>query len=169
MSSSEYDLRIFKPEEIRLFRSTPGDALIRMTVNNDRSWYNVHIARAFPFTAPDAYIGIRDNNDAEVGLIEDWHGLDAESRALLDVELERRYFTPKVESVISVDEIHHLVRFQVNTDRGERTIVIRNLRDNAFQLGPNRLMLVDIDKNRYEIPDVKSLGPAAYMVLAKVI
>jgi len=169
MSSNQYDLRVFQPEEVRLFRSSPGDASIRLTVNNDVSWYNVRISRAFPFSDPDAYIGLRDGNDAEIGLIEDTKGLDAESRALLEVELERRYFTPKVQAVTVADEIHGLVTFRVKTDRGDRTIVIRNLRDSAFQLGPNRLMLVDIDGNRYELPDVRSLGPVANNVLAKVI
>jgi len=169
MSSNQYDLRVFKPEEVRLFRSSPNDATIRLTVNDERSWYNVRISRAFPFSDPEAYIGLRDGNDAEIGLIEDMKALDPASRALLDIELERRYFTPKVEAVTVADEVHGLVTFRVKTDRGDRTIVIRNLRDSSFQLGPNRLMLVDIDGNRYELPDVRSLGPVAYTVLAKVI
>jgi hypothetical protein len=169
MSSNQYDLQVYSPQDIRLFRSSPGDASIRMTVNNERSWYNVRVSRAFPFSDPDGYIGFRDGNDAEIGMIENAKGLDAESRAVLETELERRYFTPKVTAVSRADEIHGLVTFSVTTDRGDKKIVIRNLRDHAFQLGPNRLMLVDIDGNRYELPDVRSLGPVAISVLAKVI
>jgi len=169
MSSNQYDLLVFAPQDIRLFRSSEGDASIRMTVKNDRSWYNVRISRAFPFSDPDGYLGFRDGNDAEIGMIENAKGLDAESRAVLETELERRYFTPKVTAVAKADEIHGLATFRVTTDRGDRTIVIRNLRDHAFQLGPNRLMLVDIDGNRYELPDVRALGPVAISVLAKVI
>ena len=46
---------------------------------------------------------------------------------------------------------------------------MRNLRDNTYSLGPNRLMMTDTDGNRYEFPDVTAVGPKAYQVLARVM
>ena len=59
--------------------------------------------------------------------------------------------------------------WEVETDRGPRRFVVRNLRDSTFPLGPNRLMMTDTDGNRYEFPDVTAVGAKAYQVLAKVL
>ena len=52
---------------------------------------------------------------------------------------------------------------------GARRFLVRDLRDNTFPLGPNRLMMTDMEGNRYEFPDVTALGVKAYQVLAKVL
>lgn len=166
---SEFDLRVFEPEEIRLFRSPAGDARVRVTVGNERSWYSVQVARAFPFSDPGGYVGLRDDNDGELGLIPDIRKLDNESRAVIEEELHRRYFTPRVLSVTTAVELTGTVTFVVQTDRGERRFIVRNLRDSSFLLGPDRLMLVDVDGNRYEFPNVSTLGQTAYRILSKVI
>ncbi len=69
---------------------------MRATLEGDRSWREVRIARAFPLSDLDRYIGLRDGNDKDIGILETLHGLDGESRAIIDEELERRYFTPQV-------------------------------------------------------------------------
>ena len=74
---------------------TPDDAVVRLTLEGDRSWREVRIARAFPFSDPDHYIGFRDGDDKDIGLLIDLRGLDAESRRIIDEELARRYFTPQ--------------------------------------------------------------------------
>ncbi len=164
-----FDIRILEPTETRLFRAYDGDALVRLTLNDERSWREVRVARAKPFSDPDHYIGLRDGDDKDIGLIEDPRLLDAASRAILEEELERRYFTPTVERVVSVKEEMGTVTWEVETDRGARRFVVRNLRDSTFPLGPNRLMMTDTDGNRYEFPDVTTYGAKAYTVLAKVL
>ena len=164
-----FDIRVLDPQAVRLFRARPGDALVRLTWNNDRSWRDVRIARAFPFSEPDRYVGLRDGADKDIGLLEDPNRLDAESRAVIEEELARRYFTPLVQRVVSVVEEMGTVTWELETDRGARRLVVRDLRDSTFPLGPNRLMMTDVDGNRYEFPDVASLGAKAYQVLAKVM
>ncbi len=164
-----FAIRFLDPKLVRLFRTDPRDATVRLTLDNERSWFTVSIARAFPFSKPDHYIGLRDGADKDIGILTDLRGIDAVSREIIEEELERRYFTPKVQRVVSVKEEFGTVSWDVVTDRGECQFVVRNIRDNSFPLGPNRIMMNDTDGNRYEFPDVTSYGSQAYQVLAKVL
>jgi hypothetical protein len=164
-----FAVRFLDPKTLRLFRTHAEDATVRLTLEGDRSWREVRIARAFPFSDPDRYIGLRDGNDKDIGILTDLHGLDPASRAIIDEELERRYFTPRIERVLTVSEEFGVVTWEVETDRGPRRFLVRNLRDSAFPLGSNRLMMTDTDGNRYEFPDVRVVGAKAMTVLSKVL
>ncbi len=164
-----FAVRFLDPKTLRLFHVSDDDATVRLTLAGDRSWREVRIARAFPFSDPDRYIGLRDGDDKDIGILTTLIGLDGESLRIIEEELERRYFTPKVERVISVAEEFGVVTWEVDTDRGPRRFLVRNLRDSTFPLGPNRLMMTDTDGNRYEIPDVRAVGAKAYAVLMKVL
>lgn len=167
--TNPFDIRFLDPKQVRLFRTSPDDARLRLTLGSDRSWREVRLARALPFSDPDHYFGLRDGDDKDIGLLMDLRDLDSESRAVAEAELARRYFTPKVRSVTTVKEEFGVVSWAVDTDRGPREFTVRNLRDNTYLLGPNRLMMTDGDGNRYEFPDVTSYGPKAWQVLAKVM
>ena len=54
-----FDIRILDPRPCACSAS-PDDAMVRLTLEGDRSWREVRIARAFPFSDPDHYIGLRD-------------------------------------------------------------------------------------------------------------
>ena len=164
-----FAVRFLDPKTVTLFRTSPQDSVVRLTLIGDRSWRDVRVARAFPFSDPDKYVGLRDSDDKDIGVLTTLHGLDRDSRAIIDEELERRYFTPKVQRVLTVEEQFGVVTWEVETDRGTRRFLVRNLRDNAFPLGPNRVMMTDTDGNRYEFPDARTLGPKAYAVLLKVL
>ena len=164
-----FDIRVLDPKAVHLFRVHPGDALVRLTLDDDRSWIEVRIARALPFSDPDHYIGLRDGKDKDIGLIVNPAEMDPGAQTIIEQELSLRYFTPRIERVVSVKEEMGAVSWEVETDRGARRFVVRNLRDSTFPLGPNRLMMTDTDGNRYEFPDVTAVGTKAYQVLVKVL
>ena len=169
MEDNPFDIRILDPKKLRLFRTSPEDAVVRLTLEGDRSWREVRIARGFPFSDPDHYIGFRDGDDRDIGLVIDPRELDTDSRRLIEEELAQRYFTPQIRRVRDVDEKFGVVTWEVDTDHGPRRIVVRNIRESTYPLGPNRLMMTDTDGNRYEFPDVSSVGPKALQVLARVL
>ena len=164
-----FAVRVLDPKTVRLFRTHAADTTVRATIDGDRSWRDVRIARAFPLSDPDRYIGLRDGNDKDIGIFETLHGLDSESRTIIDEELERRYFTPQLTKVYSVSEAFGVVTWDVETTKGRRRFLVRNLKDSTFTLGPSRVMMTDVDSNRYEIPDAYALGPQALVVLAKIL
>ena len=169
IEENPFAVRFLEAKSLSLFRTDPQDAVVRLTLTGDRSWRDVRIACAFPFSDPNNYIGLRDGEDKDIGMMTTLQGLDDESRAIVEEELERRYFTPKVQRIVAVEEQFGVVTWEVETNRGARRFLVRNLRDNAFPLGPNRVMMTDTDGNRFEFPDVRSLGPKAYAVLLKVL
>ncbi len=164
-----FAVRFLDAPTLRLFRTHPEDTTVRLTIEGDRSWREVRIARAFPFSDPDRYIGLRDGDDKDIGILTTLNGLDKASRAVVEEELERRYFTPRIERVLAVKEEFGVVTWEVETDRGPRRFLVRNLRDSTFPLGSNRLMMTDTDGNRYEFPDVSVVGAKAMTVLSKVL
>lgn len=164
-----YTLRILSPEDVRLFRSSAGDARVRMTIANERSFVSVTISRAFPFSKPREYLGFQDGSGADIGVMPTVDGLDAQSLSVIDEEMHRRYFTPTVRKVTLVEEIQGTVTWEVETDRGDRRFIVRNIRDNSYALGPGRVMLTDSEGNRYFFPDIHTLGRRAYEVLSKVM
>ncbi len=164
-----FAVRVLDPVTVRLFRTHPEDMTVRATVEGDRSWREVRIARAFPLSDPDRYIGLRDGNDKDIGILETLHGLDGESRSIIDEELERRYFTPQVTRVDFVEEAFGVVTWEVETDKGPRRFLVRNLKDSSYTLGSSRVMMTDVDGNRYEFPNGRALGPKALQVLSKIM
>jgi hypothetical protein len=160
---ANFDLVLLDPEKVTLFR-TEG-AAVRATITDpilgpERTYIRVQAARAFPLSAPDKYIGLRDDKDKEIGILATLDGLSRESRAILDEELARRYFVPKILHFISFTEDFGNYTFTVETDRGARTFPVSNLRDSMTELLPRgRYLLTDRDGERYEIPDIERLDP----------
>jgi hypothetical protein len=167
--SDEFEIKYLNAADIRLFRPYENDWTVCLTLAEERSWRGVRIARAFPFSNPDQYVGFRDAADKDIGIVVDVSGLDEQSRAIIADELDRRYFTPQVHTVVSVKELYGTVTWEVVTDRGARRFVVRNMRDNVAPIGPNRILLSDTEGNRYEFPDISALGARAYAVLSKVM
>ena len=142
-------------ESIRLFREPPW--MLRLTIEGDRSYTRVKIVRAAPLSHPKQYISLLDVKDEEICMIDDLKSLDAEMRAIVDEELERRYLTSIIEQVSSVRNEFGTSYWDVRTNRGEREFVVQNAAENAQWLGDHRLLLIDVDGNRFEIPDLNDL------------
>lgn len=149
-----FELRILDPKRTRVFRVA---GVTRLTLEEDRSWTKVSVSRAFPLSDPDHYIGFLDGAGKDVGLLHDPGQLDHDSRRVVDEELERRYFVPVVERVLSVKEEFGTVYWMVETDRGEKEVIVRNMRDNLQELSASRIIITDVDGNRFEFPDINKL------------
>ena len=94
-ADAAFDLILLAPSHVRLFRT--GGTLVRATVTDpiigaERTFLRVQIARAFPLFDPDHYIGLRDNDDKDIGMLQTLDGLDDMSRQIVTEELSRRYF-----------------------------------------------------------------------------
>lgn len=158
---SSFDLILLDPSKINLFRTTGGT--LRVTVSDpvlggERTYLQVKVARAFPFSKPDSYIGLRDGKDKEIGVLETLTGMDVVSKEHLQEELDRRYFIPRILRVVSIkEERGGLVHFDVETDRGTRQFIVQNPRDSVMDLTSTRILISDKDGIRYEFPDISAL------------
>lgn len=113
--------------------------------------------RLFPFTDPTKYIAIHDEKDTEIGVIEDLAQLSGEAAALINEQLELYYFTPVINKIINIKDEYGYAYFHVVTNRGECKFAI-NMGGNAVsKLSDSRLLITDLDGNRFEIANVQAL------------
>lgn len=142
-------------EDLKLFYR-PKDRL-RMTVQNDQTYLTVKPAWSAPLTRPGKYLALLNGKGEEITTLVDPSELDAESKKAVDEELHRRYLTATVHRIIHAKSEFGAGYWHVVTDRGERDFVTQSLQENAQWLSPVHLMLIDVDGNRFEIPDVSAL------------
>ncbi len=162
--SITHEVRFLDPSELRLFRT---GGVVRATIEGDRCWLKVDVARAFPVSDPEHYIGLLDGAGKDIGMIVDPSRLDADSRNVLVEELELRYFVPVVERILSVKEEFGAVYWQAETSRGRKEIVVRNLKDSTLELPGNRVIITDVDGNRFEFPDIGKLDGESFGVIMR--
>lgn len=147
-------LVLLLPSKLTFFKQ---GAVLRLTIEDDRSYLRVAVLRAFPLSEPNRYFSVRDGAGNEVGLIADPEELTPESRALVDADLQRRYLVPVVTLIRSAKERFGTVDWTMETDRGVCKFTTRNLRENVQRPSPERLIINDVDGNRYDIRNIDSL------------
>ena len=141
-----------------VFQRTAGGFVSLET--DDKKWDRVQIVRLFPFTDPDRFISIRtiEERSKEIGVIKDLKDVSAETRTMLLEQLNLRYFTPLIQKILDIKDEYGYAYFHVMTDRGECRFTI-NMGSNAVvRLTDSRLLITDLDENRFEIADVYKLS-----------
>ena len=144
----------YSAEEIRVFRAPKNTP--RMTVKDERSYIRVRPVQASPVSFPDKYIGLLDVKNEEVAFIEDLKDLDEISRQVIQEELARRYLKAKIMRVNSIQMEYGVTYWEAETDRGRREFVTRG-HENTYWVTDTRLLLTDVDGNRFEIIDYLKL------------
>ncbi|MDO8587409.1 MAG: DUF1854 domain-containing protein [Armatimonadota bacterium] len=136
---------------------SPGDfeifeqgGVIRLTLPNEISYIQVYAFRTYPLSHPDNYISLRDGED-EIGIVKDLKEFDAGTQAILYELLERRYFVPRVRKILSTKQRYGGMTWQVETDRGVRSVITKNLHEALSENGPGRYFITDTDGNRFEV------------------
>jgi hypothetical protein len=132
--------------------------------------YKVSRARAaFPLSAPYQMISIRGQKGKEIGVIDNFQKLDEQSQKIVYDLLEKSYFMPFIINIRSVKEDLGITTWNVTTDKGEREFDTRGVQRNIRKLGGRRLLIKDVDGNRYEIKDWANLPIKAQRILADYI
>lgn len=146
-------------EENAVFSRTEGGFL--QLEREGKKWDRVQVIRLFPFTEPDHFLSVRtvEERSREIGVIEDIKQMRKETQKLLQEQLDLHYFTPVIEKIIDIRDEYGYAYFHVMTDRGECRFTI-NMGSNAVaRLTDSRLLITDLDENRFEIRDIFALTP----------
>ena len=154
-AESSGDLEYLDTSRLRFAKR--GDALI-LTVEDDRSYLKVRPVRAFPLTELNEYIGLLDAiGGREIGMLRNLRDLDGPTRQLIQAELRKRYFIPKISRIVDAKREFGTIYWDVETDRGRRNFIMRGIRDSIHEIEPGRYLVIDIDGNRFEIPQLANL------------
>jgi len=156
----------YQAHEIRVYRAPKN--MVRMTIRNERSYIRVRPVHASPMAYPDHYISLLDIKNEEVAFIRHLDQLDAESRQVIEEELAHRYLKAKIERILSIQMEFGVTYWSVMTDRGEREFVIRG-HESTHWASDTRLLLTDVDGNRFEIIDYTRLDPHSIQLIESYV
>lgn len=125
-----------------------------------KTYERVNVYRTFPVTEPDEYISIReaDEKAREIGVVEKLSELSSEQAEMLREQLRLRYFTPTIKKIIDIKTEYGYGYFNVVTDFGACRFTIHNGGSAVVSLSDTRIMITDLDGNRFEIPDITRLS-----------
>ncbi len=145
--------------ENAVFRRTPG-GFVSLQVGEE-NYERVRVVRSFPFTDPDAYISIRmaDEKAREIGIIKNLKtDVDEETAQMLQEQMNLRYFTPIIRKINGIKDEYGHAYFDVETNEGPCKFVIYMNSSSVVHLSDTRLLITDLDGNRFEIPDYTKLS-----------
>ena len=83
-------------------------------------------------------------------------------RAIINAELELRYFTPVIQKILSVKEKFGYSYWEAETTAGKVSFVLNNPFSNIRVLEDQRIYISDMDGNSFVIPDPTALDRASY-------
>lgn len=165
LRAREYSDFSVDTDEVTLRRPEDGKN-VELTVNGRR--YEIgRIGSVFPLTHALGAVAFFDKDGEEIGVMKHLDSLDDDSRGLLMEELEKAYFMPRVKSIDNVTETLGVESWTVTTDKGERTFDVRDPRRGVRKMAEGRVIIKDVDGNRYEIRNYTELpGPAERLLRA---
>ena len=153
------------PASIRLYREP--DWVLKMSVGGQLH-SDIVVVRAAPLTYTDHYICFLDANGREIYMLEDSSSLDTESRRILHEELNRRYLNSEIRGIHTARREAGACYFDAETNRGRREFVVQETPETIRWLGDHRLLLVDVDGNRFEAHDIRALDRKSAKLLRAI-
>ncbi len=150
-------LKIISKENAEFFETEGG--FVGLTYKGV-TFNRVKITRLFPFTDSEKFISIRtaDENPKEIGIIEDLSKMPENIATMLKKQLDLTYFTPVIKKILSIKDDYGYAYFHVLTDKGECKFAINMGGSAVAKLSDSRLIITDLDENRFEIKDVFALS-----------
>lgn len=147
--------RILDPSKLIISRGPDGHA--RLEIQGDRCILLMRAVRLFPISHRRGFIVLSDANNDEVGIIRDLRALPRAMRHIVLEELRKRYFVPQITYVYSLKDEYGVLYWDVETTRGARQFVVRDVRDNIREFPGGRMQITDVDGNEFEIANIDAL------------
>lgn len=123
-----------------------------------KEYVRVFLHRCFPFQELFEYIAVLDDEYGEIGIIKDINIFKEDTKKLLVNELERKYYEPQIETILSVKERYGFSYWVVTTVDGRKVnFTMQDTFRNIIRVGDNKAILLDVDGNRFVINDIEKL------------
>ena len=155
---AEISVTVWLTPENAVFFSKNGFLYIRYQEKEQR----VRLCRQFPFERLWEYISVLDEEQCEIGIVRDIALFEGAGKELLQTELEHRYYSPVILSIKSVKERYGFSYWKVTTADGEVSFTLHDTYRSIVRAGERRIILLDVDGNRFQIPDVEALDRKSY-------
>ena len=151
------EIRFLTKENAVFSRTDGGFVALKF---GEKEYSRIGVYLTFPLTEPEEYISIReaDEKAKEIGIIEKLSELDKDQQEMIREQIKLRYFMPTIVKVLDIKDEYGYAYWNVMTSFGACRFTTRMSGDAVIFLGESRLMVTDIDGNRYEIPDFYKLS-----------
>ncbi len=147
-----------KNEFLTLSLTAPDENGEAKTTQYDR----IFLHRAFPFDHPESYISVQDTDKNEIGMIADLSVFPEETAELMRRELDRKYYSPTLTAIRSIKDKYGYAYCTAETAEGEITFTLKDAARSILKVDEKRVIITDVDGNRYNIPDLAALDRRSY-------
>ena len=151
------EMRVLNSENATFSRTSGGFIALKA---GDKEYERVGVYLTFPLTNPEEFISIRESDEKakEIGIVEKLTDLEKDQQEMLREQIKLRYFRPVITKVLDVKDEYGYAYWNVVTSFGACRFTTHMGGDAVIHLSDSRLLVTDIDGNRYEIPDFYQLS-----------
>ena len=124
--------------------------------------------RAFPLAAPDEGLSLVSADGRELAWLDRLDALPAPQRALVEAELAQREFTPEIRRLISVSTFSTPSTWQVETDRGPTSFVLKGEED-IRRIDRQMLLIADSQGLQFMVRDLPAMDRQSKRLLERFL
>lgn len=146
-----------------VFKKTPGNMLSVKVGEEEHPIVYVHCS--FPHTNKRIYLSVRTIENKEVGMIRSLDDFPKDVADLLEEQVHIRYFAPEITNVIQVKQEFGYSYWEAETTAGLCRFTVRDGGGNAKLVSDKRLLITDVDGNRFIIADLERLSDREYRMV----
>ncbi len=158
---SDFAPRWLEPESAQLRASRHESLEIEMADGTIHR--GVFAIRCFPATVPEDYISLRiwdrEGKERELAIIRHVGRWSARNQELLRAALARRYFLRRITAIEEIKPEYGHLHFRVRTEQGLTEFMMRSNQSQAQDFASRGKILVDLEDNRFLVPDIDELSP----------
>ncbi len=125
--------------------------------------------RAFPLAAPDEGLSLVGSDGHELLWLDRLDDLPTPARALVQEELAAREFVPTIQKILSVSSFSTPSTWEVETDRGPTTLVLKAEEDIRRLRSRTALLIASASGVQYAIADSTTLDRASRRLLERFL
>ncbi|RPI77770.1 MAG: DUF1854 domain-containing protein, partial [Planctomycetaceae bacterium] len=145
-----------------MFRAGPHDSL-ELELHDGTIHRGVCALHCFPATDSNDFISLsvcdRDGKEREVGILRSLPDWPEAAQKLIHAALDRRYHQRQITEIHRITLRHGCLDFSVETDQGRAEFTMRWTQSQVQEFGDRGKVLLDLEDNRFLIPDVAALAP----------
>ena len=98
----------------------------------------------------------------EIGIISNISAFDEAVQKMLRTTLDNKYFTSIIEIIHSIKDKYGYSYWDVKTNVGRTKFTVHDTYKSLVKINPDRVMVNDINGNRYEIPSLENFDKNSF-------
>ena len=151
----------------QLARNSHGRLVL--TLPDGTAHEGVTPVRAFPIAAPGEGLSLVGSDGHELLWIPHVDQVAGPARQLIDEELAVREFVPTIEKIVAVSSFSTPSTWQVETDRGPASLVLKAEEDIRRLGGRTRLLIAGGDGMQFRVKDTTALDRHSRKLLERFL